>query len=268
MEQFIEYIESVLPDSGKDETLFKFKRKVLDEMNERYSEVSKRGISNQKVISDLIISEHPDLEKDYKEFYEKETAAANTKEKALLNTVGSVVYILGIVIIFLVFSFITHLWGQTWLIVADGILLWAAYILSLGVKKISSMRKRFHIFARILLAIDVMVVTVAVFLFAVVFTSFSKSWVIVIAGVALMFVSDGIYAYVTKQKLALINYLIYIPVVAVMLYIILSALGVLLWSRGWLLIIFSLILDVVIIYMSIEKNKKIKQEVIDSWKEN
>ncbi len=268
MEQFIEYIESALPSSGKDETLFKFKRKTLDEMNERYSEIAKRGLSNQKVLSDLIISEHPDLKKDYQEFYEKETAAAKTKDNAVLIAVGSVAYILGIIIVYLVFSFVTQLWGQTWLIISNGILLWTAYILSLGVKKISSMRRRFHIFARILLAMDVMVVTVAVFLFAVVFSSFSKSWIIVIAGIALMFISDGVYAYLTKQKLSIINDLLYIPVIAVMLYIILSALGVLLWSKGWLLIIFSLILDVVIIYMSIARNKKIKQEVIDSWKEN
>ncbi|MCH5321392.1 MAG: hypothetical protein J1E36_06485 [Eubacterium sp.] len=268
MEQFIKYIESNLPDSGKNELLFKFKRKLLDEMNERYSEVLQRGISNQKVITDLIISEHPDIEQEYKEFYKSKTAVAKAKRNALLNLIGSVAYIFGIIILFLAVSFITHHWGQTWLIVVDGILLWVTYLLSLGVKKISSMRRIFHIIARAFLAMDVMVMSVAVFLFTLVMTDFSKSWIIVIAGVALMFVCDGIYINVTGKKLKLINHLVYIPVVSVMLYIILSALGVLAWSSGWLLIILSLILDVVITYMSFAENKKIKHEVIDSWKEN
>lgn len=268
MEQFIDYIEKNLPDSSKNELLFKFKRELLEEMNERYTEVLRRGISNQKVITDLVISEHPDVEQEYKEFYKSETKVAKSKRNALMNLIGSVAYILGIIILFLALSFITHHWGQTWLIIVDGILLWVTYLLSLGVKKISSMRRIFHIIARVFLAIDVMVISVAVFLFTLVMTDFSKSWVIVIAGLALMFVCDGIYINVTGKKLKLINHLIYIPVISVMLYIILSALGVLAWNTGWLLIICSLFLDVVIMYISIGRNKKIKHEVIDSWKEN
>ena len=112
-----------------------------------------------------------------------------------------------------------------------------AYLLSLGVGKITSMKRIFHIFARILLAMDVMVLTVAAFLFSLVMIGFLKSWVIVIAGVALIFVVDGIYMYRTKVRLAIINWLIYIPVVATMLYIILSGLGILAWNTGWMLII-------------------------------
>lgn len=268
MEQFIKYIDYKLPDQKGNEILFKFKRKLLDEMNERYLEVSQRGISDSKVISDLVISEHPEPEKDYREFYINETAAERTKRNIIVNVVGSVIYILGAVILFLGISFLTHKWGQTWLIVVDGILLWVAYLLTLGVKKLTSMRRFFHLFARILLAMDVMVVTVSVFLFSLVMIGFSRSWVIVIAGVAAMFVSDALYAYFTKRKLAIIIYLIYIPSVATMLYIILSALGILAWNTGWMLIIFSLVLDFAVMYISMARNSRYKQEVIDTWKEN
>lgn len=268
MEQFIQYLDTSLPDRDGGEILYKFKKKTLDEMNDRYLEVSQRGISNQKVISDLVISEHPNLENEYKAFYNSATAAAKTKRKILLNVIGSAVYILGIVIVFLAVSFVTQHWGQTWLIVVDGILLWVAYLLSLGVKKITSMRRIFHIFARILLALDVMVLTVAVFLFTLVMIGFAKSWLIVIAGIALMFAADAVYITVTKQKLAIIYYLIYIPAAAAMLYIIFSAIGITAWSSGWLLIIFSLFIDMLIIYISIARNKREKREVIDAWKEN
>ncbi|MDE7124840.1 MAG: hypothetical protein K2N83_05080, partial [Eubacterium sp.] len=248
--------------------LFKYKRKLLDEMNQRYLEVSQRGISNSKVISDLIISEHPDVEAEYKEFYVSETAAMRAKRRLIFNVVGSIIYILGILVLFLGISFLTQMWGKTWLIVVDGILIWVAYLLSLGVGKITSMKRIFHIFARILLAMDVMVLTVAVFLFSLVMIGFFKSWIIVIAGVALMFVVDGIYMYRTKVKLAIINWLIYIPVVATMIYIILSALGILAWNTGWMLIIAALCLDIIVMYASMARNRQYKQEVVDAWQEN
>lgn len=97
---------------------------------------------------------------------------------------------------------------------------------------------------------------------------FLKSWVIVIAGVALIFVVDGIYMYRTKVRLAIINWLIYIPVVATMLYIILSGLGILAWNTGWMLIIVSLGLDLIVMYASLARNRKYKQEVVDAWQEN
>ena len=53
-----------------------------------------------------------------------------------------------------------------------------------------------------------------------------------------------------------------------MLYIILSALHVLSWSTGWILIILSLFLDVVIMYASVLKNRRYNQEVVDAWQEN
>lgn len=41
MEQFIRFIDNQLPDQYGNEILFKFKRKLLEEMNQRYLEVSK-----------------------------------------------------------------------------------------------------------------------------------------------------------------------------------------------------------------------------------
>lgn len=268
MEQFISFIDKELPDQRGNEILYKFKRKLLGEMNDRYLEVSQRGISNQKVISDLVISEHSDIDKEYKAFYTSETAAQRTKRNLIINVSGSVIYILSAIILFLGVSFLTQKWGQTWLIVVDGILLWVSYLLFLGVKKFTAMKRIFHIFARIFLALDVMVLTVAAFLFTLVMVGFLQSWIIVIGGVAVVFVADALYACFTKRRLAIFVCVLYIPPIAAMLYIILSALGILAWNTGWMLIIFSLVLDFAIIYISSAINSRYKQEVIDAWKEN
>lgn len=268
MEKFIKYINASLPEEKSNELLYKFKRKKLDEMNEQFSVVMQRGISNTEVLSDLVISENPDLKAEFDTFKSKELAAKRAKRNTLLNIIGSITYILVIIILFLGIDFSTHVWSPTWLIVADGILLWVAYLLSLSVNKISKMKRFFHIFARILMAIDVMVVSVAVFLFCLSFLKLDNSWLVVILGIAAMFVADAIFAVKTKQKLAIMNILVYMPVVATMLYIILAGFGVLAWNTGWLLIIISLILNLIIVFTKLTKNKMDKQEVIDTWQEN
>ena len=273
MEQFIKFIDNQLPDQSGNEILFKFKRKLLEEMNQRYLEVSRRGISNQRVISDLVISEHTDLRKEYNEFYVVETAAQRTRKNIIMNVVGSVLYILCIIIMFLGISFMygamgVSVWGKTWLIVVDGILIWVAYLLTIGVKKLTSLGRIFHLFARVCLGMEVMVVSVAVFLFTLVMIGYLKSWIILIAGIASIFIADAVYAFVTKRKLRFINYLFYIPAVAAMLYIILSAVGILMWNTGWMIIIFSLVLDFLVMFASFARNRQYKQEVVDTWKEN
>lgn len=266
MQQFIDYLDSSLPDKHSDKILYKFKRKLLDEMNERYLEVSRRGITNQKVITDLIISEHADVQQEYEKFHSGEMAKKRAKRRVLTRVIGSAVYFIAMIILFVVMNFngVSH----TWLLLVDGLLLWICYLLTLGVVKITSFKRIFHIFARILLGFDVMIFSVAAFLFAQIGLGFSRGWVLIIAGVALALVADGAYAHFTKVRFAIINYLIYIPIIATMLYIVLSALHITAWGTGWLLIILSLLVDVIIMYASVLSNRRYKQEVIDTWQEN
>lgn len=268
MQQFIEYIDNALPAEKGNEIMFKFKRKVLDNMNSRYNQVMTRGISNQNVIADIVMDEHSDLQGEYKKYYTEVMGKKRARQRLLLNVVGSVLFILILLVAYLGISFTTMDWAHTWVLMVDGILLWIVYLLTLGVKKISGMRRIFHIFARVLLAIDIMVLTVAVFLLSLTILHISHSWVIVIGGIMSIFIADGIFAGVTKQKFAIMNYLIYIPVVATMLYIVLGGIGLIAWNTGWLLIIAGLLIDIIVIIVTMSRNKSIEQEVMDAWKEN
>ena len=268
MERFIDYINFSLPDVPGDEIMFKFKRKTLDEMDQRFAEVSKRGIDDQKVIEDLIISEHANLEKDYSEYREKQLKKRRAKRLLKGNVIGSVIFLLSLVGVYLLVSFATHAWNMTWAIVVDGVLLWVVYLLSIGVKVFASMRKIFHIFARIFLAGAVIVAMVAIYLLVVALSDLPHSWLIVIIGLIAMFVSDGVFAVAAKHRLAIISWLLYIPVIATFLFVIIGALSILPWGAAWIIIPLSLILDVVIIVSAIGKNKLEKMEVEDAWNEN
>lgn len=267
MDSFIDYINSSLPNDD-NKTLYKFKRGILDEMTERANEVISRGINDRKVVSDLVISEYPNLSEDYKIFKEKDNSAAKSKRNLILNVVGSLVYIISLIVIFLAVSFITQKWAMTWVIVVDGILLWVSYLLSLGVNKVVKLRRIFHPIARILLALDVMTFSVAIFIFALAILHIHLSWVIIICGIVAMFIADALFSVITKQKLAIFSCLAYIPVVATMVFIITGALGILHWSIGWIMIPLSLFIDFAIIAVAIRRNFSYKSEEVDVWKES
>lgn len=268
MERFIDYIERSLPDRPGDRILYQFKRKILDEMKELDSTVEARGLKDSKVREDLILSEYPDLPAKYAAFYAKKTEKQRTKRRLIINAIGSVAFILLLLIVFLAISFITDNWSHTWVIMVDGILLWIDYLLMLGIIRLTKMRHVFHYIARILLAIAVMVLFVAAFLACMAVFHLPQSWLIIIGGVAGIFVADSIYITVTKSKLAVIFYLAYIPAFTAMAYIIFGVAGHLPWSPGWIMIPLSLLIDVAVIAALVIRNKKIAREVAKHWNED
>ncbi|MCR5042020.1 MAG: hypothetical protein K6C36_08000 [Clostridia bacterium] len=268
MDRFIDFINASLPDADGDAVLFKFKKKTYDEMLLRRDEAAGRGICNQKVIDDLIVSEYPDLRAEYAVFRNKEAQKNRDKRNAKLNALGSAIYILALILFYLLISFLTGSWGTTWAIIVDGILLWVDYLLLLGVIRVTKMKKIFHIFARMMLAGLTIIFSVAVYIFVVALTDLPRSWVIVMFGLILMFVCDAAYALIARHRLAIFTCLTYVPVIAVFAFVIVGALGLLPWGVAWMIIPLSLVIDLIVIFISIAKNAISKAEVTEEWNEN
>ncbi len=272
MESFIEYVNSALPEKDKRNNgiLFKFKKKTLDEMTQRAIEVSARGLNDRKVVEDLIISEHSDLAAEYEEYYKKATASQRAKRAVIMNVVGSLIYLLTLVVVYLGLSFATQAWNMTWAIIVDGILLWVVYLLSLGIKKFTAMKRIFHIFARILLGGAIIITTVAVYLLllAVTDNTVENRWLVLIFGLIGMIVCDGAYASLAHHRLAILNWLLYVPVIATFVFIVIGASALMPWNVAWLIIPLSLLVDFVICFTAISRNKHDKMEVADTWNEN
>lgn len=268
MEKYIQYIETSLKDEKDCKTLYRFKKSILDEMTQRANEVEARGLRSKEVISDLVISEHPDLKKSYAQYYIKSTQKQRERRRVIANVVGSVIYILTLLVVYLSLSFITHKWGQTWVLMVGGVCLWVSYLLDLIIAKVTKMRQIFHLIARAVLALNVMLISTVAFIVALALFHRHESWVIFIIGVAAVFIADAVYATVTKKKLVLINYLLYIPPVFTMLYVVLGGLSVVSWSTGWILIPVSLLIDAVIAAGSMIKNAREREEAENEWKED
>ncbi len=270
MSSFIDYIENTFADTANNDTLYRYKRLVLDKMTERANEVTHTGLHDEKVLDDLIISEFPHLKENYQKFCAEDRHRRREKALNKFMIFGTIGFILALVVLYLAVSFLTDAWSQTWLLIVGGILLWVIFLLSVFIRRITALRRLFHPFARVLLALSIMAGATVVFLFTLVVLHRSDAWVIYPIAVVLMYVADGIYAYVTKQKLRIINYLIYIPAAMPMLYVVLGALDILPWHPGWLLMPLSVLIDLAMIAFRSASNAKYryKQEVDDEWNAN
>ena len=271
MESIIDYIENTLKDVPDEEnSLYRYKRRVFDSMTERANEIAQSGLKDEKVLSDLVISEHPDLKEEYRKFYLSDREKRKTKNFREFLAVGSVCYILLLTAIYLGVSFLTHNWAQSWLIMLGGITVLVDYLFSVAVRDISRMRRIFHPIARVLIAFNIMLTATFIFLCCVVIFHIPMSWIIYLVAVIVLFAADALFLALTKRKLAIINYLLYIPAAMSMLYVILGVLEVIAWDPGWLLMILAVIIDILIVVgIAVENSKYIyRQEVEDVWNEN
>ena len=257
MKDFIEYIEASCKSLGEGRMAYLYKRSVLDGMNDRTKELLRAGLSDEKVISDLIIDEYGDLKEKYGAFVkaQKKKERAHFMKYAL--PIGGLVALVFIFAAYFTVSDFTRAWDKTWLIIVGGIFAMIIFYLSLAIKKLCTMRRIFHPLARVFIAGCVMLFSVFVFLFLLMMLPESAvTWPVIPMGVALMLLCDLAFSYVTKQKFRTISFFIYMPAVAAMTYIVLAAYGVVSWSGGWPVVLVGLLVDLVYILAVLAYNMK------------
>lgn len=270
MDHFIDYIENTFIGVPDDGTLYRYKRQLLDKMTERANAITRSGLQDEKVLQDLVISEFPDLHQDYQKFYAADCAKKKEKAFGKFLLFGSVGFVLLLTIVYLSVSFLTHLWSHTWLIMLGGLSLWIVFLLGVAIKKLCTMRRLFHPIARILLALGIMLIAANVFLICLAVFHIPNSWMVFLIAVIFMFASDAVFAAATKQALAVINYLLYIPAAMSLVYVLLGELGIVAWDPGWLLMVLAVLIDAAIVAGVMINNAKYvyKQEVQDEWSGN
>lgn len=270
MKDFIEYIEKSCEGIPDTPTLYRYKKELLDAVTERADEITGSGLTDEQVLCDLIADEFPNIKDGYFIFEENERLKKRAKLKRKLIAAGSSAFFVLIFLVYFAVSFTARCWDVSWLIIVGGIFALVIYLLSFAIKKLCRMRKLFQPFARILTAICIMLVTVFAFLFCLMLVPMAKAWTIILGGVIAMFIADGLFAALTHQKLAFINYFLYIPASAALLYVILGAYGIVAWNSGWLIIIAGVLCDLIIAAGIAANNSKYiyKQEAEDVWNEN
>lgn len=261
MANFIEYVDKSLADFPQTKSLYEYRQKVITEMTQRANELVSKGIKDDNVITQLIISEYPDLAGDYG----KSVGEKIKKQKTVRNVKGAVIagisYVLVLVMTYLGVSFKLGNWDKSWLIMVIGLLLPAfAGLVIVALKKKGS-SKGFSAVSRVLLMASVAIGAVLLFLFLFFALGISKSWIIFILAVPVALIADAAFSIVTKQKFNLLTYMIYIPVCASLLYVALCLFGLLSWHPGWMIIVLSVVADLVIALADMfTKSKKNTEE--------
>lgn len=257
MQKIIDYIEKSC-DGLKDKQLtYYYKRKLLDEMSQRASEIVHAGLKDENVIIDLIADEFGDIKTGYEKFLKERKKQQRGKFMKVAFPVGGLLSLVAIFIAYFTVSSLTSAWDKTWLIIVGGIFAMIIFYLSFAINKLCHMRRVFHPIARVLIVGCVMLFTVFAFLFQLMLLPDEFTvWPTLPAGVALGLVTDLIFAYTTKQKFRTISFFVYMPAIATMFYIIFSAYGVVSWIAGWPIILLGLVIDLIYIVSVVMSNMK------------
>ena len=257
MQQIIDYIEKSCSGLKDNQVTYYYKRKLLDSMSQRATEMVKSGLKDEKVILDLIADEYGDIEKGYDQFLKERKKQQRSKFMKIAFPVGGLIFLIMIFVAYFSVSSLTSAWDKTWLIIVGGIFSMIIFYLSFAINKLCHMRRVFHPIARVLIVGCVMLFMVFVFLFQLMFTPDDLAvWPILPAGVGLALIADLVFAYTTKQKFRTISFFVYMPVIATMLYIILSAYGIVSWIAGWPIILLGLVIDLIYIVSVVMSNMK------------
>lgn len=267
MNSLSNYIELNLSGIKSTDALYEYKSNILSKMHERANELQSRGLSDTNVINDLILEEYPDLKSDF--FAMQKNLSNKNKTRSTLFSALSlgILYILSLTVLFLSYSFITNNWAKSWLIMVGGVFLLILTIFFIAAKRAA--KKRMYKTARSFTAAFISILTVFSFLYSQIILEINKSYLIFIVAVALAISADILLAHITKQKFAIINFLLGFPAISALSYVALALFGLVSWHPYWLIIVNAVIVDFVIISVLLLRNSK-KYELEENiiWQEN
>ena len=184
---FTDYAEKALKKLPNTKSAYLYKQEIIARMTARANELVESGLSDNKVINELIINEFSDVEKEYYERMKKKNKNKKSKNKSFLVALGIIGYVLLLVGAFLGISFVTGAWEKTWLIIVVGVLGAVIVGLAAGCLAAFAKKKKFAIFT-LLVAIPAITSLVYVILGLTEILPWHPGWLTVVASVFVDFV--------------------------------------------------------------------------------
>lgn len=264
MANFIEYVDKSLEGFPNTKSRYEYRQKTISEMTKRANDLIAKGIRDDNVITQMIISEYPDIAGDYGKTVGEKIKKKKTVRNIKAAVVSGVSYVLLLVMTYLGVSFKTDSWDKSWLIMVIGLLLPAFIGMVMIALKKKGESKGFSAVSRILLASSFIIAAVLLFLFLFFALDISKSWLVFILAVPAALIADAAFSVITKQKFNLLTYMIYIPVCASLLYVALCLTGLMSWHPGWMIIVLSVVADLALLLADMFMKNKNKTEE-ETW---
>ena len=184
---FTDFAEKELKKLPNTKSAYLYKQEIIARMTERANELVESGLSDNKVINDLVIDEFKNIEKEYYVRLKNKKKKKKAQNKSSIAALGIIGYVLLLVGAFLGVSFVTGAWDKTWLIIVVGIL--GAVIAGLAAACITAFakKKKFAIFA-LLLAIPSITSLVYVVLGITGILAWHPGWLVVVGSIFVDFI--------------------------------------------------------------------------------
>ena len=211
MKTVLSFIDEAFRQMPETDRAYKFKMQLVSEVTERANELTHRGIKDEKVIEDLIISEHPDIKGEFENVLREEKHAKRRRRFVALNTLGTIAFCLVSLIAFFIHLFKVDN-GLSWIILVAAATVISIYYTFLGCLRFIKKREIiFHITTRLHLAFSVMLVFALAFFVMLFKFNIIHSWVMFLAGAIAVLACDSLFAHFSHRRFAVFMYLAYIP---------------------------------------------------------
>ena len=184
---FTDYAEKALKKLPNTKSAYLYKQEIIARMTARANELVESGLSDNRVINELVINEFGDIEKEYYERQKKKNKKAKAKNKTSLAALGIVGYILILVGAFLGVSFVTGAWDKSWLIIVVGVLGAVIAGLVTGCLAAFAKKKKFAVFT-LLVTVPAVAALIYVILGLTGFLAWHPGWLIIVAAVIIDFI--------------------------------------------------------------------------------
>ncbi|MBO4694781.1 MAG: hypothetical protein J5656_02485 [Clostridia bacterium] len=260
IDRFKRYLEREFRAIKPTKAAYELREEMLTQLLEKAQDLKIKGMTDDDLIYDMCIDSLGDVRQNLIDFENRSKKVKTAKRNVVLGLIISVAFVITIVAAYLITSFaIGNAWGKTWLILVGGIFFGAAAVSTLfGAILI---KKKKYLIAQIFVDIDIVLLTVFVFLVLQILFGFSKSWLAFLVMPVILIGVLAVMLDLSGTKLKYLGYGAFVEIFCVMLYIILGiTMG--LWHPYWILCLVGIIIDIigVGVLVGIRNAKKKKAE--------
>lgn len=172
-------------------------------------------------------------------------------KKFFLPSIIAAAILLASIIAYLAVSFAIKNWNTSWLIIVGGVTIAVSVFCGFLISKFTKEDK--YLIPRISLGVIIVLVFVLIYLCITILTQVSKSWIMFLIMIIALSGTDTVYAYWVNSKTRLFNILIFILVVSVLEYVVLSLIGLISWHPYWIIPVAGVLIDGIIIALKFKE---------------
>ncbi|MFA6865973.1 MAG: hypothetical protein WCR54_00480 [Clostridia bacterium] len=263
-ERFKRYLEREFKRIAPTKEAMEYREEVFRNLLDKSQELKIKGIENEEMIYEMCIDDLGDFHITLQDFENKRIEIKETARKAGITIIFAITAILFISIGYLIISFLTSAWSQTWLIFVLAILAFIVVLSSIRIPKLLKENK--FIIIKLYVLASIAMVTVSIYLCMLMLFTVPLVWLAFLVMPMIMTLALTVISLIGDSKMKYIDLAAFIMTTTSLLYVILGILDVIEWSWGWLLPVFGVFLVLLVFAIQIiiyKKNKISSNDDID-----